>query len=94
VADAKVTPRHHLETLQSAARSRGVECIVIGVNGPEEIISSIDSAKASGAEALNFLATPLFSVPGTHNNRLSWTVLRRHACQRFSSGPTRRKPVP
>ena len=80
VADAKVTPRHHLETLQSAARSRGVECIVIGVNGPEEIISSIDSAKASGAEALNFLATPLFSVPGTHNNRV---VLDRVAAARL-----------
>jgi putative ABC transport system substrate-binding protein len=80
MADAKVTPRHHLETLQSAARSRGVECMVIGVNGPEEIVSSIDSAKASGAEALNFLATPLFSVPGTHNNRV---VLDRVATARL-----------
>jgi putative tryptophan/tyrosine transport system substrate-binding protein len=80
IADAKVTPRHHLEALQSAARSRGVECMVIGVNGPEEIISSIDSAKASGAEALNFLATPLFSVPGTHNNRV---VLDRVATARL-----------
>ena len=80
MADAKVTPGHHLEALQSAARSRGVECIVIGVNGPEEIIPSIDSAKASGAEALNFLATPLFSVPGTHNNQV---VLDRVATARL-----------
>jgi hypothetical protein len=28
--------RHHVEALQSAARSRGVECILIGVNGPED----------------------------------------------------------
>src|ERR1700724_2774443 len=27
MADAKVTPGHHLGALQSAARSRGVECI-------------------------------------------------------------------
>jgi putative ABC transport system substrate-binding protein len=43
---------------------------IFGVNGPEEIASAIDAAKASGAEALNFLATPLFSVPGTRNNEI------------------------
>jgi len=80
MADAKVTTRDHLEALQAAARSRGVECIVIGVRGPEEIVSSIDTAKASGAEALNFLATPLFSVPGTHNNQV---VLDRVATVRL-----------
>ena len=70
MADSRQTPPYHLQTLEHAARSRGVELAVFGVNGPEEISSAIDAAKASGAEALNFLATPLFSLPGTRNNAL------------------------
>ena len=68
IADFRQTPPYHLQALQHPARSRGVELAVYGVNGPEEIASAIDAAKASGAEALNFLATPLFSLPGTRNN--------------------------
>jgi ABC-type uncharacterized transport system substrate-binding protein len=70
MADSKVTPPYHLQGLQRAARSRGVELSVFGVSEPEEIASAINAAKASGAEALNFLATPLFSLPGTRNNRV------------------------
>jgi len=43
-------------------------------------VSAIDAAKASGAEALNFLATPLFSVPGSHNNQI---VMDRIAAMRL-----------
>jgi putative ABC transport system substrate-binding protein len=68
--DSNVTPPYHIQTLQHAARSRGVQLSAFGVKGPEDIVSAIDSAKASGAKALNFLATPLFSVPGTHNNQI------------------------
>src|SRR5436189_1942538 len=64
MADSRSTPPYHLEALQHAARSRGVELLVFGVNGPEEIAAAIDAAKASSAEARNFLATPLFSLPG------------------------------
>ena len=39
-------------------------------DGPGKIISAVDAAKASGAEALNFLASPLFSVPGSQTNRV------------------------
>jgi putative tryptophan/tyrosine transport system substrate-binding protein len=70
MADSKATPPYHLEALQHGARSRGVELLVFGVGGPDEIVSAIDAAKASGAEALNFLATPLFSIAGTQNNRV------------------------
>jgi len=70
MADSNGTPPHHLQALQHAARSRGVELSVFGVAGPEQIKSAIDAAKAAGAEALNFLASPLFSVPGTQNNRV------------------------
>jgi putative ABC transport system substrate-binding protein len=80
LADSRQTPPYHLQTLQHAARSRGVELAVFGVNGPEEIASAIDAAKAGGAEALNFLATPLFSLPGTRNNAI---VMERIAALRL-----------
>jgi putative ABC transport system substrate-binding protein len=47
---------------------------------PEEIAAAMDAAKASGVEALNFLATPLFSLPGTRGNRV---VLERIAAVRL-----------
>jgi putative ABC transport system substrate-binding protein len=80
MADSRLTPPYHIQALQHAARSPGVELSVFGVNGPEEIASAIDAAKASGAEALNFLATPLFSLPGTRNNRI---VMERIAAVRL-----------
>ena len=70
MADSRSTPAYHLQALQRAARSRGVELAIFGVNGPEEIASAIDAAKLQGAEALNFLASPLFSLPGTRNNAI------------------------
>src|SRR5215471_5405630 len=70
MADSRTTPPHHLQALQQGARSRGVELAVFEVGGPQEIASAIDAAKAAGVEALNFLATPLFSAPGTQNNRV------------------------
>jgi putative ABC transport system substrate-binding protein len=80
LSDSNVTPPHHLEMLQRAARSRGVELSVFGVGKPEEITSAIDAAKSAGAEALNFLATPLFSVPGSRNNEM---VLERISAVRL-----------
>jgi putative ABC transport system substrate-binding protein len=77
--DSKVTPPYHLQMLQHAARSRGVEVSIFGVKGPEGIVSAIDAAKTSNAEALNFLATPLFSAPGSRNNQI---VLERVAAIR------------
>ena len=60
LADSRVTPAHHLQTLQEGARARGVELSVFGVTKLEEIAPAIESAKASGGQALNVLATPLF----------------------------------
>ena len=45
-----------------AAHARGVELFIQPVARPEEIAPAIDAAKASGAAALNVLATPLFFV--------------------------------
>jgi putative ABC transport system substrate-binding protein len=52
----------HLRMLQEAARGRGIELLVFGVAGPGEIAPAINAARTAGAEAFNFLATPLFSV--------------------------------
>jgi putative ABC transport system substrate-binding protein len=76
MADANATAPYQLQALEHAARSRGVDFVAINVAGPEEIASAIDAAKASDAGALNFLASPLFSVPGSRNNKI---VLQRIA---------------
>jgi putative ABC transport system substrate-binding protein len=70
MADSNVTPPQHLQTLKDSSLRRGVELLVFGVARPEEIVPAIDGAKTSGAEAINFLATPLFSIPGSRNNRV------------------------
>ena len=62
LADAIVTKPAHLKQLEEAARSRGVEPLVRGVKKRDEVVSAIKDVKAAGAEAINFLATPLFSV--------------------------------
>ena len=62
LADAAVTKPAHLKQLEEAARSRGVEPLVRGVAKREDVISAVKEVKAAGAEAINFLATPLFSV--------------------------------
>jgi len=80
MADAKVTSPDHIQVLQQGARSRGVELLVFSMSRPEEIAAAMDAAKASGVEALNFLATPLFSLPGTRGNRV---VLERIAAVRL-----------
>jgi putative ABC transport system substrate-binding protein len=64
LADPTVTPPGHTETLQEAVRARGIEISVFPAARPEAIGPALDAAKASGAEAVNVLATPLFA-----NNR-------------------------
>src|SRR5207302_4954397 len=44
--DTRGTPSFRLQALQQATQARGVELSVFGVNGPEEIASAIDAAKA------------------------------------------------
>ena len=59
LADTKIVQQRHLQELQEAARSRGVELSVFTASKTEEISPALDAAKAGGAEAINFLATPL-----------------------------------
>ena len=49
-----------LDALQEAAHAHNVEFSIHRVARGEEIAAAIDSAQASGAKALNILASPLF----------------------------------
>jgi putative tryptophan/tyrosine transport system substrate-binding protein len=62
LADANVAEPAHLQQLQQAAQSQGIEVLVRGVAKRDDAISALDDVKASGAQAINFLATPMFSV--------------------------------
>jgi putative tryptophan/tyrosine transport system substrate-binding protein len=59
LADSKATLSRQLQVLQDAARARGVEVSIHRVASAEEITATIDTAKASGAAALNVLSSPL-----------------------------------
>jgi putative ABC transport system substrate-binding protein len=52
-----------LRLLEEGAHARGVTLQVVNVARRDEALAAIDSAKASGAEAINFLASPMFSTP-------------------------------
>lgn len=59
--EARITPPQHTQALQKAAQARGIELVVFGAKAPKDVSATIDAAKAAGAEAINFLATPLYS---------------------------------
>ena len=76
LVDARQTRQSHTKALQDAARVRGVELSVVGVERPEQIAPAIDAAKASGAQAVNVLASPLwYSSRGTIFERMAATRL-------------------
>jgi putative ABC transport system substrate-binding protein len=60
--DSNVTAKPHLDLLWAAAKTRGIELSLLGVASAVEILPRINEAKEAGAQALNFLATPLFFV--------------------------------
>jgi len=59
LADSNVSTTQHLQSLKEAARERGADLSVFAVATVDEIGPAIEQAKASGAEMLNVLATPL-----------------------------------
>ena len=59
LADSKATRSTQLQVLQDAARARSVEVSIHRVASGEEITATIDTAKASGAAAINVLSSPL-----------------------------------
>ena len=64
LADSKTTGGLQVQDIRDTARLRGVELSVHEVHRAEEITSAIEAVKASGAAALNVLASPLL-----HGNR-------------------------
>ncbi len=59
LADSNVTSVAQLEALQEAARARNIELSIHRTAKPEEIAAAINMANASGATALNVLASPM-----------------------------------
>jgi len=59
LADSNVTPEAKLDVLQEAARARNIELSIYRIATGEEIAVALDRAKASGATALNVLASPV-----------------------------------
>jgi putative ABC transport system substrate-binding protein len=59
LADTNTTAPAKLDALQEAARARNVELSIHQIGRGEEIAAAIDMAHASGATALNVLASPI-----------------------------------
>jgi putative tryptophan/tyrosine transport system substrate-binding protein len=59
IADSNRTAGWRLQALQDAAHAHSVELSIHRVASAEEIPAAIDAAKASGAAALNVLASPV-----------------------------------
>jgi putative tryptophan/tyrosine transport system substrate-binding protein len=76
LADSKATGSPQLQALQDAARERDIEVSIHQVASVEEITAAIDSAKASGAAALNVLSSPIL-----YGNRQ--TIMQRVAALRL-----------
>ena len=62
LVDSNVAKPVHLQQLQQAAENRGVEALIRGVAKRDDVISAIKDVQAAGVQAVNFLATPMFSV--------------------------------
>jgi len=60
LTDTNYTKFAKLAALQEAAHAQNIEFSIHRVAKGEEIAAGIDSAQASGAQALNILASPLF----------------------------------
>jgi len=62
LADTNTTADAKLNALQEAARARDIELSIHRIAKGDEIVAAIDMAKASGATALNVLASALLSA--------------------------------
>jgi putative ABC transport system substrate-binding protein len=62
LVDSGNTPDTHVQKLQDAAQARGIAMTVFRAATHDEVMPAINAAKASGAQVLQFLASPLFVV--------------------------------
>ena len=87
LADTNLPSEATLNALQEAARAGNIELSIHRTATGEQIAAALDRAKASGATALNVLASP---VLWTHR-RLLWIEQRHCAYQPYISGPKWRR---
>ena len=66
LVDANFNVVAELDELQKAARVHNIDLSIHRIAKGEEITAAIDAAKASGAEGLNFSASPLFFTYRQH----------------------------
>jgi putative tryptophan/tyrosine transport system substrate-binding protein len=59
IIDPQYTSPQRAQLLQEAARTRGVELMIYPISTTDEIVGAIETAKKSGAESLNVLASAL-----------------------------------
>jgi putative tryptophan/tyrosine transport system substrate-binding protein len=59
LADSNRTSGTRLQALEDAAHAHGIELSVHQITRPDDIPAAVDAAKASGAAALNVLASPV-----------------------------------
>jgi putative ABC transport system substrate-binding protein len=62
LADSNMSTEAKLDVLEEAARARNIELSIHRVAKSDEIVAAIDLAQASGATALNVLASPLLAA--------------------------------
>ena len=62
LVDANATAIQRIEALRETTRARGVELARYVIERPERIVTAIEEAKRSGAEALNVLASPVLNA--------------------------------
>jgi len=62
LADANNIVPAALQQSQQAAQRQGVDALMRVVNRRHDVIAAIKDAQSSGAQAINFLASPMFSV--------------------------------
>jgi putative ABC transport system substrate-binding protein len=72
LSDSNRTVGLRLKALQDAAVARDVELSIHQIASPEEIPAAIDSVKASGAAALNVLASPV--LYGNRQTIMAWVA--------------------
>jgi putative ABC transport system substrate-binding protein len=72
IVDTNATQHPRLDAMLAAARARRVDLALYRISKAEEILPAIDKAKASGAGAMNVLASPVF-----YGNRLD--IMKRAA---------------
>ena len=67
VYDGNVELSGQMQELKAAVLARNIELSIFPVRNPDEVAAALEAGKAAGVEAVNFLASPLFSGPFRKN---------------------------